>query len=92
MLTMFTFISGSYGSALLRAQITSLERERLIYYDAISKIQMVHNEWTLIMYYNIKTYWEGTRRTENYFLFEMHIIYHLYLMKILTYTGRYHCL
>ncbi|XP_047989420.1 uncharacterized protein LOC125228784 [Leguminivora glycinivorella] len=60
-------ISGSHAaSASTSAHITNLEPERPIYYDTIGKVQVIHNKWTLLMYYNLTNYWEGVRRIETY--------------------------
>ncbi|KAH9644706.1 hypothetical protein HF086_016414 [Spodoptera exigua] len=74
MLSLFTFVTGSLsatdgtrGAPASNTQITSLERERPIYYDTVGKMQVVHDEWILMMYYNLTNYWEGTYRTQTYF-------------------------
>ncbi|KAH9645554.1 hypothetical protein HF086_005203 [Spodoptera exigua] len=47
-------------------QITTLGSDRPIYYDTIGKVQLIHDEWRLLMYYNLSTYWSGVQRFENY--------------------------
>lgn len=45
---------------------TSLGIDRPIYYDKIGKIQLIHDEWRLLIYYNLTTYWSGVEKFENY--------------------------
>ncbi|CAG9132520.1 unnamed protein product [Plutella xylostella] len=46
--------------------ITPLGDNRPVYYDDIGDIQLIHDEWKLLMYFNLSTYWNGVRETENY--------------------------
>ncbi|KOB72659.1 Envelope fusion protein [Operophtera brumata] len=48
------------------AQITNLGHERPIYYDTIGKMQLIHDEWVLLTYYNLTTYWQAVLDIENY--------------------------
>lgn len=65
--TIFTLVNGSYGSQPRSGtHITNLEPERPIYYDNIGKIELIHAEWTLLTYYNLTNYWQGTQQIEKY--------------------------
>lgn len=55
--------SGVFTSSV---HITSLGSDRPIYYDTIGKVQLIHNEWRLLMYYNLSTYWSGLEKFEKY--------------------------
>ncbi|XP_022824061.1 uncharacterized protein LOC111354747 [Spodoptera litura] len=71
-LTLFTLISGVYGATDTTqhapgALITELKPERPVYYDTVGKMQVIHDEWILIMYYNLTNYWESIHRTETFF-------------------------
>lgn len=71
-LTLFTLVSGTYSAIDTTrhapgALITGLKPERPVYYDTVGKMQLVHDEWILIMYYNLTNYWEGIHRTETFF-------------------------
>jgi hypothetical protein len=59
-------ISGSRASSTTAAQITAFEPERPVYYDTMGKLQLIHDEWTLLMYYNLSSYWQTVDRVENY--------------------------
>lgn len=70
LLTMFVLIMGSNGSPLDDTngyvQVTTLGRDRPIYYDTIGKVQIIHDEWRLLMYHNLTTYWNGVERINGY--------------------------
>lgn len=66
LLTIVVGISGNVTNASSSAQITSLGIDRPIYYDKVGKIQLIHDEWRLLMYYNLSTYWSGVQKFENY--------------------------
>lgn len=71
-LLLISSVFGIYGNAIpsdafaSSVQITSLGNDRPIYYDTIGKVQLIHNEWRLLMYYNLSTYWSGVQKYENY--------------------------
>jgi hypothetical protein len=66
-ITMCALITSSRSAGVpTSAQITNLEPERPIYYDTIGKVQVIHNRWILLMYYNLTNYWDGVRRIETY--------------------------
>lgn len=73
MLTTLPFIylvTRIHGSVILQesssVQITTLGSDRPIYYDTIGTVQLIHDEWRLLMYYNLSTYWSGVQKFENY--------------------------
>ncbi|KAI5633923.1 baculovirus F protein domain-containing protein [Phthorimaea operculella] len=49
-----------------RAHITTFEPHRPVYYDTLGRIKMIHDEWTLIMYYNLTNYWTGVDKIKTY--------------------------
>lgn len=46
--------------------ITTIDREHPVYYDEMGKIQLVHDEWILLVYYNLTTYWKGSDNLQLY--------------------------
>lgn len=70
LLTIFALITGAHGTTMEDAtgyvQVVNLGRDRPIYYDTVGKIQIIHDEWRLLMYYNLTTYWDGVEKLDNY--------------------------
>lgn len=52
--------------ATTATHITNLGRERPIYYDSQGQIALMQDEWILVMYYNLTSYWEGTEQMQSY--------------------------
>ncbi|CAG9135185.1 unnamed protein product [Plutella xylostella] len=66
--TLLTLCSGTYGEeTITSAQITSFESDRPVYYDTVGSVQMIHDEWILLMYCNLSNYWDGMGRIKTYF-------------------------
>lgn len=68
LLTLFTLATGVHsadnGTSTSAAHITSVESDRPAYYDALGKMQTIHDEW--ILHHNLPNYWDGIQRVENY--------------------------
>ncbi|KAH9642365.1 hypothetical protein HF086_004897 [Spodoptera exigua] len=65
--TMLILVNGSDGSQQRSGtQITNLEPERPIYYDTVGKVELIHDEWTLLTYYNLTDYWHGIQHIDSY--------------------------
>lgn len=39
--------------------ITPFESNRAVYFDKIGNLQTVHDDWKIVTYYNMTTYWQG---------------------------------
>ncbi|KAH9634959.1 hypothetical protein HF086_016520 [Spodoptera exigua] len=64
---MLILVNGSDGSQQRSGtQITNLEPERPIYYDTVGKVELIHDEWTLLTYYNLTDYWHGIQHIDSY--------------------------
>lgn len=65
--TFFALIIGSNCSTTaMTTHITQLEPERPLYYDELGKINSIHNEWIILIYYNLTYYWQGMHQIKNY--------------------------
>ncbi|CAG9137904.1 unnamed protein product [Plutella xylostella] len=46
--------------------ITQLNPETLIYFDKIADVQMIQDEWKMVVFYNMTTYWRACTYIEKY--------------------------
>lgn len=66
-MTILTSISGVNTLSTNKSYtLTPFKTEHPLYFDEIGKIQYVHDEWRLLVYYNLSTYWEGTEKISEY--------------------------
>ncbi|KAF9423426.1 hypothetical protein HW555_001235 [Spodoptera exigua] len=47
-------------------QVTPIPNNHPIYFDTAGQIQLIHDEWTLLVYYNLTAYWRATDQIKNY--------------------------
>ncbi|XP_022836789.1 uncharacterized protein LOC111364164 [Spodoptera litura] len=47
-------------------QVTPIPNNHPIYFDIAGQIQLIHDEWTLLVYYNLTAYWRATDQIKNY--------------------------
>lgn len=47
-------------------QITELQPSKMLYFDKISELLLIRDDWKLVTYYNMSTYWQGINDIENY--------------------------
>ncbi|KAL0811450.1 hypothetical protein ABMA28_009850 [Loxostege sticticalis] len=49
--------------------ITSLQNEnQSLYFDQVTELQQILDEWKLVVYYNMSTYWQGLSNMDQYIL------------------------
>ncbi|KAH9635216.1 hypothetical protein HF086_001562 [Spodoptera exigua] len=46
--------------------LTSLDENQAIYFDRLSNLQYIKDEWRLVVYYNMTTYWKGLSDIKSY--------------------------
>lgn len=47
-------------------KVTSILNNQPIYFDEAGKLQLIHDEWTLLIYYNLTSYWQATSKIKFY--------------------------
>lgn len=47
-------------------KVSHIPSNHPIYFDEAGKIQLIHDEWTLLVYYNLTSYWQATDRIKDY--------------------------
>lgn len=53
-MALITTTEGSYN-------ITKLPSQQGLYFDKVSNMSLIRDEWRLVVYYDMKPYWEGTQ-------------------------------
>ncbi|KAL0820903.1 hypothetical protein ABMA28_005563 [Loxostege sticticalis] len=48
-------------------QVTSLNEKQGLYFDKISNMQFIRDEWKIVAYYDMDPYWEATSAYEQYY-------------------------
>lgn len=46
--------------------VTKLDSGKLIYFDKLSDMQIIQDEWKMVVYYNMSSYWLGLKYVEKY--------------------------
>lgn len=59
-------ISPSAQRDVTRANTTTLNDGRALYFDKVSNLQYIRDEWRLIVYYNLTGYWQALSDMETY--------------------------
>ncbi|CAH2101847.1 unnamed protein product [Euphydryas editha] len=62
------FTTLPYGRAIpaQHFKITPLTDDHPIYFDPAGNIQLIHDEWKLLVYYNLTTFWQSTKKVEGF--------------------------
>lgn len=47
-------------------QVTPNVNNHPVYFDEAGKLQLIHDEWTLLIYYNLTSYWQATDEISAY--------------------------
>lgn len=47
-------------------KVTPIPSNHPIYFDEAGTIQLIHDEWNLLVYYNLTSYWQATDRINDY--------------------------
>lgn len=63
-MTLFLFIS--LISPSMQSNVTALNDNQGLYFDNICNLQHIRDEWKLIVYYNMTTYWEALSDVTSY--------------------------
>lgn len=66
LLLLMMIISPSIQQSTISYNITSLDSQRNMLFDKVSELQHIKDEWKLIVYYNMSTYWSGFTDLETY--------------------------
>lgn len=64
MLILMTAMASTQASPNFK--LTPIESNRPIYFDGIEKMQLIHDEWNLLVYYNLSSYWQSTQNIKVY--------------------------
>ncbi|XP_026317449.1 uncharacterized protein LOC113228388 [Hyposmocoma kahamanoa] len=65
-LSLFTFLSSTMALPQPMFNATQITKTIPMYFDEIGDVQLIHNEWTLLVYYNLTTYWQGNIKVQKY--------------------------
>lgn len=64
---MLTFlVMGISPSTQQIRNITSLDSAKLIYFDKIADLQIIQDQWKMVVFYNMSTYWQSLANIEKY--------------------------
>lgn len=66
MMALMALIGNVHSSPIMNYKITPIEKDHPIYFDEIGNMQLIHDEWTLLIYYNLSTYWQTTTNINTY--------------------------
>lgn len=47
-------------------KVTPIPSNHAIYFDEAGKLQLMHDEWTLLIYYNLTSYWQASDKINMY--------------------------
>ncbi|KAH9634892.1 hypothetical protein HF086_017191 [Spodoptera exigua] len=47
-------------------QVTPIVNTHPVYFDETGQLQLIHDEWTLLIYYNLTSYWQATNEISAY--------------------------
>ncbi|XP_075991105.1 uncharacterized protein LOC142986474 [Anticarsia gemmatalis] len=64
-LTITGFVQ-SAQSTTKSLRVTPIPSNHPIYFDEAGKIQLIHDEWTLLVFYNLTLYWQATNQINDY--------------------------
>jgi hypothetical protein len=53
-------------TAQQQINVTTLSPSRLVYFDKVADVQIIQDEWKLVVYYNMTTYWRSLENTQKY--------------------------
>lgn len=56
-----TLVSNTQGFV---NNITELNNKQSLYFDPLAKVQLLRDEWTVVAYYDMSPYWDGTKALE----------------------------
>ncbi|XP_048478253.1 uncharacterized protein LOC125488810 [Plutella xylostella] len=65
MLTLMIFPTGNAQTSA-KYQVTPFEANRPMYFDEIAKVQVIHDEWIVLVYYNLTNYWQTTEKVQRF--------------------------
>ncbi|KAJ2948490.1 hypothetical protein O0L34_g7738 [Tuta absoluta] len=66
MLLMLFTLTTAWAQPIPNFKLTPIEGNRAIFYDEIGEMQVTHDEWTMLIYINISTFWQGTTQITKY--------------------------
>ncbi|KAF9408683.1 hypothetical protein HW555_011716 [Spodoptera exigua] len=66
LLIAFTTLSSGRAAPLQHFKITPLTENQPVYFDPVGNMQLIHDEWKLLVYYNLTTFWQSTTRVEEF--------------------------
>lgn len=58
-LTLFMSIAINTAHGMMY-NITKLRKNQSLYFDPVAKMNLIRDKWTLVVYYDMSPYWEGT--------------------------------
>uniref|UniRef100_A0A2A4K9T0 Integrase catalytic domain-containing protein n=1 Tax=Heliothis virescens TaxID=7102 RepID=A0A2A4K9T0_HELVI len=65
MMTIFG-ITQAAPSTTNNYKVTSILNNQPIYFDEAGKLQLIHDEWSLLIFYNLTSYWQATSKIKFY--------------------------
>ena len=65
-LSLFTFITNIKAEPTSTFTTTPIKGNKPIYFDEIGHLQFIHDEWTMLVYYNLSTFWRGSTKINDY--------------------------
>lgn len=66
LMLLFCFITGTLQQQLKPFNITPITTNQGFYFDKISDLQLIKDDWKLVIYYNMSTYWQSVSEIYNY--------------------------
>lgn len=66
LLVAFTTLSCGLAAPLQHFKITPLAENQPVYFDPVGNIQLIHDEWKLLVYFNLTTFWQSTTKVEKF--------------------------
>lgn len=66
LLLVFTTLSSGLATPFQHFKITQIAKNQPVYFDPVGNIQLIHDEWKLLVYYNLTTFWQSTAKVEKY--------------------------
>lgn len=65
-LTVISILPSGLTMSSEHFKITQLPDNQPVYFDPIGNVQLIHDEWRLLVYYNLTTFWQSTAKIERY--------------------------
>ena len=66
LMTIITMGIANSAPTINNYEVTFIQNNHPMYFDEAGKLQLIHDEWTLLIYYNLTSYWKASSKINIY--------------------------